>query len=95
MPNPVAFPLSEGDLIRVYSRNGGFLVGNFVRIVTKGRDKGKYLIKTQHRATPKVYDMVYPVNDGIRTRERGRYEVEGYNSTKVTKRRGRARGKQR
>jgi hypothetical protein len=93
MPNPVAFPLSADDLVRVYSRHGGFLVGNFVRIVTKGRDKGKYLVKTQGRARPKVYDMVYPVNDGIRTRERGRYEVEGYNSTrKVTKRRRRARG---
>lgn len=94
MPKPVEFPLSGGDLVRVYSRNGGFLVGNFVRIVTKGRDKGKYLVKTQGRARPKVYDMVYPVNDGIRTRERGRYEIEGYNSTKVNKnnRRRRARG---
>ena len=93
MPSPVAFPLSAGDLVRVYSRHGGFLVGKFVRIVTKGRDKGKYLVKTQGRLRPKAYDMVYPVNDGIRTRERGRYEVEGYNSTKkVTKRRRRARG---
>ena len=93
MPSPVAFPLSAGDLVRVYSRHGGFLVGDFVRIVTKGRDKGKYLVKTQGRVKPKAYDIVYPVNDGIRTRERGRYEVEGYNSTKkVTKRRRRARG---
>jgi len=93
MPSPVAFPLSAGDVVRVYSQHGGFLVGNFVRIVTKGRDKGKYLVKTQGRVHPKSYDMVYPVNDGIRTRERGRYEVEGYNSTKkVTKRRRRARG---
>ena len=93
MPNPVAFPLSADDLVRVYSRHGGFLVGKFVRIVTKGRDKGKYLVKTQGLMRPKAYDMVYPVNDGIRTRERGRYEVEGYNSTKVkTKRRRRARG---
>ena len=93
MPNPVAFPLSADDVVRVYSRHGGFLVGTFVRIVTKGRDKGKYLVKTQGRVKPKAYDIVYPVNDGIRTRERGRYEVEGYNSTKkVTKRRRRARG---
>ena len=93
MPNPVAFPLSAGDLVRVYSRHGGFLVGDFVRIVTKGRDKGKYLVKTQGRVHPKVYDMVYPVNDGIRTRERGRYEVEGYNTTNTNnKRRRRARG---
>jgi len=94
MPNPVAFPLSADDLVRVYSRHGGFLVGKFVRIVTKGRDKGKYLVKTQGRVHPKAYDMVYPVNDGIRTRERGRYEVEGYNSTttKVKRRKVRARG---
>lgn len=92
MPKPVEFPLSGGDLVRVYSRNGGFLVGNFVRIVTKGADKGKYLVKTSGRTKPRKYEMVYPVNDGIRVRERGRYEVEGYNQPKVKKRRRRKRG---
>ncbi len=79
------FPVKNGDLVRVWERNGGFLTGYYEGPVKKGRNKGMWYVRLVGYKGPKVYADVYPVNDGIRVRERGRYELEGYNAASQPK----------
>lgn len=82
MPDDVWFPVKKGDVVRVWERNGGFHTGYYEGPVKKGRHKGMYYVRLVGYKRPKPYADVFPVNDGKRVRERGRYELYGYNTAK-------------
>lgn len=71
-----------GELVRVYKKHGGFVTATFTRLNRKG---DPVVVYTGRKKEYKV-DAVYPVNDGIRVRERGVREVPGYNEREVVKR---------
>ena len=82
MPDDIWFPCKQGDVVRVWERSGGFQTGYYEGPVKKGRHKGMHYVRLVGYRRPKVYADLYPVNDGVRVRERGRYELYGYNTAK-------------
>ena len=69
------FEPRKGDIVLVYTDDGGFRTATFVRY----NRAGKPVVIRTGRKREKAYSSVYPVNDGRRIRERGRQIVEGYN----------------